>query len=538
MADKEPIRVIIVDDQAIVRSGLGAFVMAFDELNLVGEASNGEEAIQLCKIVQPDVVLMDLKMPIMDGITATRQIRILWPDIQVLVLTSFKDQANIQAALDAGARGYLSKDITAKELVDAIQQVKAGRTLVDQDVVEALDSSELLDKFRRELHGSDLDLKGLADALMRHLPVLLPDCAIVVRLYPDQNLLVHPSNAADLIKSVAWEWVRQASGPNAYLPGSRYPWGGRQSEDCGMVLSPLYSEVSERVVGGLAVVLYQNLGGLTELTGLVESIAQLIVAVLNKVQNREVLEAKQNVTQELVSAGKIQAGILPEHIPKLKGWELTALLEPARETSGDFYDCIPLANGNIGIVIADVTDKGIGAALIMALTSTLIRTYATQYPTLPAFAMSAVNRRILSDTRGNMFVTAFYGVLEPRIGRLRYVNAGHNPPFLISSQKGKPVDKLQGTGMALGVLESAVWNQKIVRFAPGDFLLLYTDGVTEARNRRGEYFGEERLLRTIRFKLGSKADEIREAVMDEVRGFLGDEPRQDDIALMVLSRES
>ena len=538
MADKKPIRVIIVDDQAIVRSGLGAFVMAFDELNLVGEASNGEEAIQLCKLVQPDVVLMDLKMPIMDGITATRQIRQLWSDVQVLVLTSFKDQSNIQAALDAGARGYLSKDITAKELVDAIRQVKAGHTLVDQDVVEALDSSELLDEFRRELHGTNLDIQGLTASLTKHLPELLPDCAIVVRVYPDHNLLVHPANAIELVDDLAWEWVRQASGPNAYLPGARYPWGGRQGEDCGMVLAPLYSDVSDQVVGGLSVVRHDDLGGLTELIGLVESICQQITAVLDKFQNREVLEAKQTVTQELVSAGKIQAGILPERLPQITGWDLTAHLEPARETSGDFYDCIPLANGNMGIVIADVTDKGIGAALIMALTSTLIRTYATQYPTLPAFAMSAVNRRILSDTHGNMFVTAFYGVLEPKIGRLRYVNAGHNPPFLISSQKGKPVDKLHGTGMALGVLESAVWSQKIIRFAPGDFLLLYTDGITEARNRRGEYFGDDRLLRTIRFKLGSSAQEIREAVLDEVRGFLGDEPRQDDIALMVLAREA
>jgi serine phosphatase RsbU (regulator of sigma subunit)/DNA-binding NarL/FixJ family response regulator len=537
MAEKIPIRVIIVDDQAIVRSGLGAFVMAFDELNLVGEASHGEEAIQLCKLVQPDVVLMDLKMPIMDGITATRQIRQLWPNIQVLVLTSFKDQANIQAALDSGAKGYLSKDITAQELVEAIRQVKAGLTLVDQDVVEAVDTSELVDQFRRELHGAELDLKGLAESLFRHLPNLLPDCAIIVRVYPDQDLLVHPSGTAEFVDELAWEWIRQASGPNAYLPGARYPWGGRQGENCGMVLAPLYSDVNNQVVGGVGVVRHDNLGGLTELTGLVESICQQITAVLNKVQNREDMVAKQTVTQELVSAGKIQAGILPESLPKINGWELTAYLEPARETSGDFYDCIPLANGNMGIVIADVTDKGIGAALIMALTSTLIRTYATQYPTLPAFAMSAVNRRILSDTRGNMFVTAFYGVLEPKIGRLRYVNAGHNPPFLISSQKGKPVDKLHGTGMALGVLESAVWNQKIARFAPGDFLLLYTDGITEARNRRGEYFGEDRLLRTIRSRLGNSAQEIREAVLDEVRGFLGDEPRQDDIALMVLTRE-
>jgi phosphoserine phosphatase RsbU/P len=127
-----------------------------------------------------------------------------------------------------------------------------------------------------------------------------------------------------------------------------------------------------------------------------------------------------------------------------------------------------------------VTDKGLGAAVFMALASSLICTYAARYPTLPALAFSSVNKRILSDTRGGIFVTAFYAVLDPEIGRLRYVNAGHSPPMLLSSLKGKPLDRLERTGIPLGVMESSVWGQKIARLASGDLLLLYTGSITEA----------------------------------------------------------
>jgi sigma-B regulation protein RsbU (phosphoserine phosphatase) len=148
-----------------------------------------------------------------------------------------------------------------------------------------------------------------------------------------------------------------------------------------------------------------------------------------------------------------------------------------------------------------------------------------------------VNERILSDTRGGMFVTAFYGVLEPDTGRLRYVNAGHNPPILVSSQRGKPIDQLHKTGMALGVVEGTTWQQKIARLSSGDILLLYTDGVTEAQNAQGQFFGEQRLMEVVRSKLGRPALEIQEAVLAELYRFMGDAPKQDDITLVVLVRK-
>ena len=118
-------------------------------------------------------------------------------------------------------------------------------------------------------------------------------------------------------------------------------------------------------------------------------------------------------------------------------------------------------------------------------------------------------------------MTAFYGILEPDIGRLRYVNAGHNPPFLLSSLKGKRVDRLTRTGIPLGISPDATWQQKIVKFSPGDLLVLYTDGITEARNRHGAFYGDQRLLDVLRTNLGRTSQEIQQAVLDDVQRFWG-----------------
>jgi DNA-binding NarL/FixJ family response regulator len=241
---------------------------------------------------------------------------------------------------------------------------------------------------------------------------------------------------------------------------------------------------------------------------------------------------------EMAQAARIQASILPEKVPNLPGWEIAVWMQSARETSGDFYDFIPLANDKLGILVADVSDKGMGAALFMALANTLFRTYAVRYPTLPALALSMINERILSDTHGSSFVTSFFGVLEPHTGRLRYVNAGHNPPLLTSSMKSKPIDRLRRTGMALGILENSTWEQKMIRFSPGDSLLLYTDGVTEAQNRHGEFYGEERLMDITRLKRTAAAAELLSAVQTDLERFMDGDHPHDDIVLMALSRRS
>jgi CheY-like chemotaxis protein len=247
---------------------------------------------------------------------------------------------------------------------------------------------------------------------------------------------------------------------------------------------------------------------------------------------------KEILARELVMAGKIQADILPEEVPTITGWDIATRLEPARETSGDFYDFIPLTDHKWGVVIADVTDKGMGAAIFMALSSTLIRTYATRFPTLPAISLNAVSERILNDTRGGMFVTMFFGVLETHTDRIVFANAGHPPGFLVSTRRGKDsYEQLRPTGMALGVSNQAQWKQKVLKPGPGDVLVLYTDGITEAQNSSGDFFGEDRILDVAFAKIGCPAAEIRDALLAEVHRFVGSAPPQDDIALIVIKRE-
>lgn len=138
MSEHKPIRVMLVDDHAVVRGGLSKFLMVYPDLELVGEAENGEEAIQMCGRFQPDVVLMDLKMPGMDGITATRHIRQRYPKVQVVVLTSFQEEPMVQGALQAGAIGYLLKNVTAAELASAVRAARAGRMTLASEATEVL----------------------------------------------------------------------------------------------------------------------------------------------------------------------------------------------------------------------------------------------------------------------------------------------------------------------------------------------------------------------------------------------------------------
>jgi NarL family two-component system response regulator LiaR len=161
VTQRHPIRVLVVDDHAVVRSGLSAFLLAFDDLEQVGEAASGDEAVGLCTRIRPDVVLMDLMMPGMDGVAATRVIREKAPDIQVIVLTSFGEQERVQAALKAGAIGYLLKDASAEDLVAAIRRAAAGKPSLGPEAARALIQATTEPAAGHDLTGRELEVLAL-----------------------------------------------------------------------------------------------------------------------------------------------------------------------------------------------------------------------------------------------------------------------------------------------------------------------------------------------------------------------------------------
>ena len=252
--------------------------------------------------------------------------------------------------------------------------------------------------------------------------------------------------------------------------------------------------------------------------------------------------ATERMAQELLLAGRVQASFLPPEVPEIPGWLLSATLKPASEASGDFYDFISLPNARWGFVVLDVTDKGVAAAVYMALCCTLIRTFAQQHPAQPELVLSAVNRRILKDCSANQFVTVFYGVLDPVTGMLVYANAGHCPALHFPAKDGAEVHELARTGMPLGILKDRTWGQERVKLDPGDLLVLYTDGITEAHGEPPSLFGEQRLLTSVRAALGTagtqrpSAQELQDHILADVDRFVGGAPRSDDIALTILMR--
>jgi sigma-B regulation protein RsbU (phosphoserine phosphatase) len=248
--------------------------------------------------------------------------------------------------------------------------------------------------------------------------------------------------------------------------------------------------------------------------------------------------ANQKMAQELALAGEVQSGFFPKDLPNINGWQLSARMKPARETSGDFFDVIPLPRGYIGILLADVVDKGVAAALFMALSWSLIRTYALDFPTHPEMVLTSVNQRIMEDTSAKQFVTIFYGILDPERGRLVYTNAGQPAPLIINSQSGDVEQKLGHTGKPLGLFEDEIWEQGEIQLGNGDILVAYTDGISEAQNAQQSFYNEIGLIDSVKGNLGAPANGIVNAILSDVQDFMGESPQVDDIGLVVLRREN
>ena len=268
---------------------------------------------------------------------------------------------------------------------------------------------------------------------------------------------------------------------------------------------------------------------------------QAALAIQNDLLQSETVE-RERMGREMQLAREIQRTFLPQQVPDLAGWDLRVRWRTAREVGGDFYDFFELPGQRLGVLIADVADKGMPAALFMTLVRTLVRATVQQFDS-PAEVLERVNDIIVPDALEGMFITLFYAVVSLDTGEVEYANAGHNLPLWMQLQPCR-VQSLERSGMALGVMEGNKMIPYKFSMQPGDYLVMYTDGVTEAFSAEGELFGEERLEQTLGQAvacaavdpLEAGAQDVLDAIDQAVTNFIGESMPSDDLPLVVVKR--
>jgi serine phosphatase RsbU (regulator of sigma subunit) len=448
------------------------------------------------------------------------------------------------------AAGLLGISLMARRL--ALSLASERQRVVELTALNAL-GDDILHSVPEEAASGDL--------FLRHAPRFLPEADLQLCLFdpgaPEQRQVLadwrdgatQPGGDAPL--TGPWVWLRQGRHPLLVTDSGREPlpfaWDEGQDgpRPGSLLLVPLLAAdpntpEAERCIGGIQMSQPQPGAFSPEALPSVTALAHQLAAALENARLHQEALAHERLERELALARGIQTSFLPADVPHIAGWSFVASLEPARHVSGDFYDFIPLPGGRWGILIADVADKGMPAALYMALARTLIRAHAPDHARDPAACLRAANDQILADTQSDLFVTVFYGILDPATGDMVFGNAGHCPP-LLWHRDGRPAERLRNTGMALGVVPGVPLEDERAAFGPGDYLVLYTDGVTEAHDRDLKAFGDER-LRTAALSAplatgSALAAAIHQQILVAVEAFVGGAPQFDDLTLMVVGRE-
>ncbi len=257
--------------------------------------------------------------------------------------------------------------------------------------------------------------------------------------------------------------------------------------------------------------------------------------VVNLVKQRSWEHEKHTIEGELNAAREIQMSMVPKLFPPFpdrKEFELSAILEPAKEVGGDFYDFFFVDKHHLVFLLGDVSGKGIPASLFMAVTKTLLKTVAHEGTSIDQI-LYRVNNQLCEGNDMSMFATVFCGVIDTRTGKVEYSNAGHNPPVLCRQSGTPEFLKVQGS-LAVGSFEDSPYVKETLTLGIGDTIILYSDGVTEAMNKDELIFSEERLLQSLREVNGKKPNDLLKKILMDVRGYAAGVPQSDDITILAL----
>lgn len=267
---------------------------------------------------------------------------------------------------------------------------------------------------------------------------------------------------------------------------------------------------------------------------IITGIAQQAALSIQNERLKQEMVVRERLEQEMQVAREIQTTFLPNRLPNWDGWQIAARWQTARQVGGDFYDIFRLGHDRLALAIADVSDKGLPAALYMTVARTLIRAFSKSARS-SASVLERVNSPLVTDTPHSMFVTAVYAMLWPESGHLLYTNAGHNRPLLLRA-KDQSIELLPKGGMALGVMAQTPLEDHEIILEPGDCLVLYTDGVTECFSPDNEAYGDERLLATLQTCVGVDVEEVLNRIEDSLADFRGSAPVSDDMTLLAIRR--
>ncbi len=384
-----------------------------------------------------------------------------------------------------------------------------------------------------------LDLPALADeVLFRSISLTDARKGTLVLLSEKGAVLLSRHIGGELASPrQAATWALPQGVATVNNQAARLPTAGLQLESCQKCLAVPIS-VSGRGLGVLAVADKESRdGSVLDFTPtdarLLSLFANQAAAAIETARlHREAIE-KERIERELELAAAIQREILPRSLPSVTGLELAAANVPTRQVGGDYYDFFPLSGGRLGFLVADVSGKGVPAALLVSTVHSAVHLQIDEAKTI-ADLVARIDRHLRRFAATRKFLTLFFGLIEPDTGRFRYVSAGHNPALLARADGG--VVRLESTGVPVGMLPDASWREETVELSRGDLLCVYTDGVTEAINERDEEFGLDRLSLLVSRGARRPVEELCQAVLSEVAEFAQGVPQYDDQTLLLVRR--
>jgi len=515
-------RILLVDDEELVRKVMRAMLESFDFE--VVEAANGQEGLDTFLKEAPDLVFTDLQMPVMDGLGLIAQLKEQSPDTPIIVVSG---TGNVQSAIDAirlGAWDYVTKPVEALECLDiAVRRVMERARLISENRAYQEHLEDIVIKRTSELRDSEARFRTLFrtanDAIIVMADGSIESCNLkTAELFGQDEAMILGRSLLDFSPAL------QPDGqPSEVVLGERmrlalsgaaqsFEWRGQHSNgnDIDVEISLNRLEVH----------------GDLYLQAIMRDIAE-------RKRAQQVLLDNMRIMRELEIAREIQQSLLPALPPVMPGIEVACRCVPAASVGGDYYDFFPLDGNTIDVIIADVAGHSVGSALLMAEARSVLQARVGAAST-PARLLADANDVLYDDLcRAELQISMFCLRLDVTSRVLTYANAGHVRPLLCRFQ-GRTFEELDAEGMLLGVQQLVAFEERQLQLFAGDLLLLHTDGIAEAENPAGEFFGTERIIETMRTCHNASAEGLVAALLLQVGMFTGARAFSDDVSLAVI----